>query len=201
MAAAGAAAAAALLVRGQSQAGGGQRADGRTADGDGQPLAGWPADGGASGVVAAGAAAAAPLVCGRSQAGGGLEAVTRAPQPTAAADGGPRVHACKRCNLVLDLGHFRSPERSFWTCRPCEYKASVAYRRADPGCRLARRLRMQGHKITAVEVRAILEFTNAMDKAIRDEVTIVQQRQHEPLTPNNARVVPRAARAAKTIFI
>ena len=60
---------------------------------------------------------------------------------------------------------------------------------------------MQGHKITAVEVRAILELTNAMDKAIRDEVTIVQQRQHEPLTPNNARVVPRAARAAKTIFI
>ena len=68
------AAAAAPLVCGRSQAGGGQRADGRTADGDGQSPAGCQADGGAPGAAAAGAAAAAPLVRGRSQAGSGQRA-------------------------------------------------------------------------------------------------------------------------------
>lgn len=117
-------------------------------------------------------------------------------------DGGPpRLHACKRCGRVLDLGHFRSPGRGFWTCRPCEYRQSVAHRRADPGCRLARRLRVRGHTVGAAEVRAILELGDAMDKASRDEVSIVQQSRHEPLWPNNWRIVPRAARAVKTITL
>jgi len=104
------------------------------------------------------------------------------------------TRCCIKCKLELDVSMFRCGKLNIWICKPCGASGSSQHRRRDPGTRLAVRLRAQGHRLGVAEVREILFKFNALRAAERDEVTIVPARRDEPLTVQNAKVVPRARR-------
>ena len=120
--------------------------------------------------------------------------------PAPAAEAGTRAPAarrrCKACCMELEAGEFRCASRSIWFCGPCDRAKSLWHRKHDAGTRIAERCRKNGLRIGVKEVRLILAAADAFERAERDEVAIVRKSVLQPLSIENAAVVPRRGACA-----